>query len=79
MPYVPDHTAEKLFLFCKSGTFVQLKHIFKMQKRWVSKTMQVGYSMNGKSSFKKPLSYEAKNSQKSMEKITKVSRINISY
>lgn len=76
---MPDHTAEKLFPFCKSGAFVQLKHIFKMQKRCVSKTMQVGYSMNGKSSFKKTLSYEAKYSHKSMEKITKVSRINVSY
>lgn len=79
IPYVPDHTAEKLFSFCKTGTFVQLKHIFKMQKRWIFKTRQVGYTMNGKIFFKRPLSHEAKYSHGSMDKVARVSRIYRSY
>lgn len=79
MTSLPDYTAEKLFSFCKSGTFVQLKHIFKMQKTWIFKTRQVGYSANGKSFFKKPLSHETKHSHGPMGKVTKVSRINRSY
>lgn len=79
MPYVPDRTAEKLFSFCKSGTFVQLKHIWTMKKRKIFKTRQVGYSMNGKSLFKKPPSHEGKHSYGSMDMVTKVSRINRSY
>jgi len=56
MPYVPDHTAEKCFSFCRSGTFVQLKRIFKMKKTRIFENRQVGYSMKGKSFFKKALS-----------------------
>lgn len=32
MSYASDCTAEKLFSFCNSGTFAQLKNIFQMQK-----------------------------------------------